>query len=102
MANLIWGVVIGLGVAGVSFMIYCKCCCKKCDCKLSKTEEKKAENFKKIVDFIADKDKFSNDDLEKLLGVSNTTTKRYLDELEASGKIVQHGDIGTGVYYTKK
>lgn len=64
--------------------------------------EKKAENIKKIESFIADKDRFTNDDLQKLLGISNTTTGRYLEEMEQAGKITQHGDIGKSVYYTRK
>lgn len=67
----------------------------------SEDEARKNENMAKILDFIKDKDRFTNDDLESLLGVSDTTTGRYLDELEKAGTITQHGTIGAGVYYTK-
>ena len=63
--------------------------------------KKKAENFEKIEKYIAGKDKFTNDDLEKLLGVSDTTIGRYLDELEHVGKIKQVGKAGRFVYYKK-
>jgi len=65
-------------------------------------EAKKKENFQKIEAFITQKEKFTNDDLQDLLGVSDTTIGRYLDELEKQGKIKQVGKTGMGVFYTKK
>lgn len=38
-------------------------------------------------------------DVEKLFDVSNRTADRYLDELEAEGKIKQVGTSGKDVYY---
>ena len=64
-------------------------------------EAKKKENFQKIEAFMAQKEKFTNDDLQDLLGVSDTTIGRYLDELEKEGKIKQVGKTGIGVFYTK-
>lgn len=65
-------------------------------------EIKKKQNLAKIESYIIDKDKFTNDDLQDLLGVSNSTIKRYLDELENADKIQQVGAIGAGVYYIKR
>jgi len=62
----------------------------------------KAENLRKIKEFIADKDKFANDDLQNHLGVSDTTIGRYLDQLEAENVIKQVGKTGRFVYYVKK
>lgn len=45
--------------------------------------------------------KFTNDDIQVLLDISNTSAGRYLQELEDSGKITHHSNIGTGVYYAK-
>ena len=42
----------------------------------------------------------TNNDIEKLLGVSNATAERYLNELEKEGKIRQVGTTGQTVYYT--
>jgi Fic family protein len=41
-------------------------------------------------------------DIEKLLGVSGNTARKYLNELEAENKIKQIGDSGRGVYYIIK
>lgn len=41
----------------------------------------------------------SRDDVERLLGVSEQTARKYLDELEYAGKIKQIGKSGRGVYY---
>ena len=39
-------------------------------------------------------------DIEKLLEVSETTARKYLNELEAENKIKQIGENGRDVYYT--
>lgn len=62
----------------------------------------KRANLNKIMNFVVDKDKFTNDDIRAELSVSNTTTSRYLEELERAGKIVQVGDTGSSVFYKKK
>jgi predicted HTH transcriptional regulator len=66
--------------------------------------EKKQANLAKILEALGGKQdgRITNDEIESLLGVSDTTVGRYLDDLELSGKITQHGDTGSGVYYTKK
>ena len=67
---------------------------------ISEQVEQKAENKKKILEFVQANGKIQNNDVEKLAGVSNATAERYLDELEKEGKLIQHGEIGQGVYYT--
>lgn len=67
---------------------------------ISKQMEKKAENKQKILEFLQTHEKIQNNDVEKLVGVSNATAERYLDELEKEGKLTQHGTIGQGVFYT--
>jgi len=99
MINFILGLVIG-GVVVYFFMLMGK---KPSEVVVADEDrQRKRENLAKVEAYIANKERFTNDDIEKLLGVSNTTTKRYLDDFEADGKIVQHGDTGSGVYYTKK
>ncbi|MBU4142612.1 hypothetical protein KJ590_01245, partial [Patescibacteria group bacterium] len=63
----------------------------------------KEENKLRIMDFFAGApgNKVVNDDIEKLLGVSDATVTRYLDELEKEGKIRQVGQTGRYVYYEK-
>ena len=61
----------------------------------------KEKNKQKILKFLENKEKIVNNDVEKLLGVSNATAERYLGELEKEGVLKQVGDIGQGVYYTK-
>lgn len=43
----------------------------------------------------------TNDDVEKLLHVSDATAARYLSELEREGKVKQGGKEGRGVVYIK-
>lgn len=69
---------------------------------IAKQVEQKAENKQKILAFVQEHGKIQNNDVEKLAGVSNATAERYLDELEKGGKIIQHGVIGQGVFYTPK
>jgi len=69
---------------------------------ISEQSEKKAENKQKILEFVQANEKIQNNDVEKLAGVSNATAERYLDELEKEGQLIQHGDIGQGVFYTVK
>ncbi len=45
---------------------------------------------------------FDREDVEKLLDVSDNTALKYLNELEAEGKIVQVGEAGPKVYYHLK
>lgn len=62
---------------------------------------KKRENIAKIKSYIKDKDQFTNDDLQDLLKVSDTTIGRYLEELEHDKVIKQVGKTGQSVYYVK-
>ncbi len=61
--------------------------------------EKKKENLEKVRQIFAGQDRVANDDIEKLLGVSDATATRYLDELEKEGLIRQVGKTGKHVYY---
>ncbi len=64
--------------------------------------EQKEENKKKILELLESRDKITNDDVQKALGVSDATATNYLNELEALGLIFQSGQTGRGVSYTKK
>ena len=67
-----------------------------------KQMEQKTENKQKIFAFVQEHGKIQNNDVEKLVGVSNATAERYLDELEKEGKLTQHGTIGQGVFYSRE
>ena len=69
---------------------------------MSAQSEKKAENLAKILEFLQTHEKIQNNDVEKLTDVSNATAERYLSELKGEGKLIQHGVIGQGVFYTLK
>ena len=69
---------------------------------IAKQMEQKTENKQKILAFVQEHGKIQNNDVEKLVGVSNATAERYLDELEKEEKLTQHGVIGQGVFYTPK
>lgn len=62
---------------------------------------RKHEKLDKIMEALNTKDKITNDDVEKLLHVSDATATRYLSALEKDGKIKQVGKTGIGVVYTK-
>jgi len=69
---------------------------------IAKQMEQKIENKQKILAFVQANGKIQNNDVEKLVGVSNATAERYLDELEKEGKLTQHGIIGPDVFYSLK
>lgn len=62
----------------------------------------KAEAKDKILKLFEGKAEIANNDVQKLLGVSDATATNYLDELEREGHIAQIGKEGRGVKYTKK
>lgn len=57
------------------------------------------EGKKKILELLKEKSKITNDEVQKLVGVSDATATRYLDELERERKIRQIGKEGRFVYY---
>ena len=80
------------------------------NCIQGKQSKKKAENKEKILlalrnsngEFLESNGKITNNDVEKMCGVSHATAERYLNEIEKDGEIIQHGKIGTSVFYTLK
>ena len=105
MENFVWGVASGIVVAVIGCILCCKFCCRKCVCEApasSEDEAKKAENLKRAMEFIDRAGRFTNDDLQAHLKVSNTTVGRYLQDMERAGTIQQVGNTGKNVYYTKK
>ena len=63
---------------------------------------KHKENLGKIAGYLSTKTQITNEEVQKLLGVSDATAVRYLDELQAQGVIEQVGVTGQSVYYKRK
>ena len=63
-------------------------------------EKHKSGSKDRILRLFGTQNEIRNDDVEKLLGVSDATATNYLEELEKEGKIAQQGDTGRGVIYT--
>ena len=66
-----------------------------------KIQFKKRKKLDKIMEILNKKDKISNDEVEKILHVSDATATRYLSILEQEGKIRQNGKTGKAVSYSK-
>src|SRR3989338_3651464 len=64
-------------------------------------QSRKKIKLEKIMTELEKKGKVTNDEVEKLLHVSDATATRYLSALEKEGKIKQVGKTGIGVVYTK-
>ncbi|MDP3996105.1 MAG: FaeA/PapI family transcriptional regulator [bacterium] len=69
---------------------------------LHKATAGKEDRKERIMRLFSEKSEIQNDDVEKLLGVSDATATNYLSELEAEGKVEQVGERGRGVFYTIK
>ncbi len=67
---------------------------------IARQARKKTESKEKVLEFLRENGKIKNNDVEGLVGVSNATAERYLDELEKEGKLTQCGNIGQNVFYT--
>ena len=71
--------------------------------------EEKKRHLEKVVEYINGKHPstssgqvdFTNDQIQQLLGVSDATAERYLQEMEVWGKIRQVGRTGKQVTYEK-
>lgn len=54
----------------------------------------------RILDSAIRKGRITNDDVEDLFCVSDSTARNYLNELEEDGMLTQQGESGRGVFYT--
>lgn len=64
-------------------------------------QDRKRKKRDKIMQALAKKNHVTNDEVEKLLHISDATATRYLSALEKEGKIKQVGRTGAGVTYSK-
>ena len=64
--------------------------------------KEKQKNLGKAREYIKTRDQVTNSAIAHLLGVSDSTAVRYLDDLEKEGLIKQVGTTGQSVYYEVK
>ncbi len=64
-------------------------------------QDRKRKKRDKIMQLLTTKSKITNDEVEKLLHVSDATATRYLSALEKENKIKQVGKTGHSVVYSK-
>jgi hypothetical protein len=62
---------------------------------------RKRKKLDKIMSLFLENSKITNDEVEKLLHVSDATATRYLSQLEKEGKVKQNGKTGKGVSYSR-
>ena len=62
----------------------------------ARTNKRKA----KILALAGKQGRITNDDVEDMFCISDSTARRYLNELEEEGKLNQIGTTGRGVHYT--
>jgi len=67
---------------------------------MNEDEAKKNERLAKLEQYLIGHDRITNAEVEKLLGVSDATATRYLDDLQAANKL-QQINAGHNTYYTK-
>ncbi|MFZ2149678.1 MAG: hypothetical protein WAV15_00790 [Minisyncoccia bacterium] len=62
---------------------------------------RKRKKLDRVMSLFLKQSKITNDEVEKLLHVSDATATRYLSELEKQGKIKQNGKTGKAVSYSR-
>ncbi|HBP01014.1 MAG: hypothetical protein UY41_C0034G0002 [Candidatus Moranbacteria bacterium GW2011_GWE1_49_15] len=73
-----------------------------CPVEVSEAQEAKEEKKRQIVEYLKTNGKASNNDIENLIGISDSTATRYLQELEDEGLVLQEGQTGHAVFYSLK
>jgi len=68
---------------------------------IEKQAREKTANKEAILELLKTREKLTNDHIEMMLGIPESTVTRYMDELEEENKVKQVGDIGSGVFYEK-
>lgn len=100
----ILGLVLGGG--GVYLIMSRKSCpvcvTSKIGTHVNKQQTEKQTRKEKILEIIRERGSVTNDDIEKILNVSDTTATNYLQDLEREGLIEQIGERGRFVSYRLK
>ncbi|HXK41090.1 MAG TPA: SelB C-terminal domain-containing protein [Candidatus Paceibacterota bacterium] len=95
--------IIAVVVIGVGFVLLVSKRAREevagiCEVALGQTAKKNANKERAVV-LLREKGELSNSEIREALGVSRRSAARYLDELEAEGKVEQVGNIGRSVVY---
>jgi len=102
---LIFIIGVGVGVVIIRYWFKMRTARPQSSVCMSDEEKIKQERKEKILKYMGNPSnpsgQVTNNDVEKLVGVSDATAERYLDELEKEGKIRQVGKTGVSVYYEK-
>ncbi len=99
---ILFGIIIGFALAKFFVLNKRKKQYKALEVQNTKRTEEKEIRKQKIVESLKEKEKITNNEVEKMLGVSDATATNYLEELERDGKIIQQGKTGRAVFYTLK
>lgn len=62
---------------------------------------RKIIKLNRIMRLFDSKPHLTNEDVQKLLRVTDRTARRYFDELEKDNRVKQVGEVGRGVFYEK-
>jgi len=66
-----------------------------------KAQQERIEKRKvRIMERAKREGKITNDDVEDLFCISDSTARNYINELENEGLLTQHGTSGRGVFYS--
>ncbi len=90
--------ILGLVVGGVVLLLWLR---RSKTGLIARQQGEKAAHKQAIIAAFAGKGQLTNDEVQKLLGVSDATATRYMDELEKEGKVKQVGPTGQNVYYER-
>ena len=75
---------------------------KLADIPVSKQTEEKEQNKEAILGLMESGNQpLTNEHIRQMLGISEATATRYLDEMEKEGKVKQVGKTGAHVFYKK-
>ena len=94
----IFGLIVGGAVGGL--IVEFKGKEKKVGLIENQAREKK-RGKEAILEILKTQSPLTNNQIEQLLGVSDATATRYLEELEKEGRVRQVGQTGSGVYYER-
>ena len=74
---------------------------KKKETLIQRQAREKETNKEAVLGLLETQGKLTNNHIEMMLGISDATAERYLNELEKEGKVRQVGGTGSGVFYEK-
>lgn len=102
---MIAGIVVGsmiIYTVGVLTGVYVGYSIRKhTESRPQKTAPTKADR-RKILNLLKEQGRVTNNDVQALLNIGDSTATRYLERLENSGDIIQQGKTGRNVFYILK